>query len=173
LTEALKTAAAPVQIRDWRDTAGGNAKIVWFIQWIFNLGLVFISLVAGLIVMNSMSLAVAERTSEIGTMRSLGASRVWVARLVSWETIVLVTGAGVVGLLAGAVLIVGLGSVGGLAVENPFLATLLGTNRYSPTLSLPLMFEHVLLSLALGALATILPVRKALQVSPLQAMARE
>jgi len=173
LASALKTAAAPVQIRDWRDTAGGNAKIVWFIQWIFNLGLVFISLVAGLIVMNSMSLAVAERTREIGTMRSLGANRAWVARLVSWETIVLVTGAGVVGILVGAALIVATGSAGGVSVENPFLSTLLGTNRYSPSLSVTLMLEHVLLSLALGALATILPVRKALQVTPLQAMARE
>jgi len=173
LGEALKTAAAPVQIRDWRDTAGGNAKTVWFIQMLFNVGLIFISLVAGLIVMNSMSLAVAERTREIGTMRSLGAGRAWVARLVSWETIVLVTGAGTVGVLIGAVLIGLTGWVGGLQIDNPFLASLLGTSRYSPTLSIALMLEHVLLSLVLGAAATILPVRKTLKVTPLQAMARE
>ena len=173
LADALKTAAAPVQIRDWRDTAGGNAKIVWFIQMLFNLGLVFISLVAGLIVMNSMSLAVAERTREIGTMRSLGAGREWVARLVSWETLVLVTGAGVVGVLVGALLVAASGWAGGFRIDNPFLSTLLGTNLYSPTLSLPLMVEHVLLSLVLGAFATILPVNKALKVTPLQAMARE
>ena len=140
---------------------------------LFNLGLVFISLVAGLIVMNSMSLAVAERTREIGTMRSLGAGREWVARLVSWETLVLVTGAGVVGVLVGALLVAASGWAGGFRIDNPFLSTLLGTNLYSPTLSLPLMVEHVLLSLVLGAFATILPVNKALKVTPLQAMARE
>jgi len=171
LGQALKTAAAPVQIRDWRDTAGGNAKTVWFIQMLFNVGLIFISLVAGLIVMNSMSLAVAERTREIGTMRSLGASRGWVGRLVSWETIVLVTGAGVVGVAFGSLLIGLAGWLGGLPIDNPFLASLLGTDKYLPALSVPLMIEHVFLSLILGAVATILPVKKALRVTPLQAMA--
>ena len=173
LGEALKHSAAPLQIRDWRDTAGGNAKIVWFIQLIFNLGLIFISLVAGLVVMNSMSLAVAERTREIGTMRSLGAGRGWVGRLVSWETVLLVTGAGAAGVVFGALVVAIVGWVGGVPIENPFLAALLGTNRYSPELSVSLMAEHVLLSLVLGAIATVIPVRKALKVSPLQAMARD
>lgn len=173
LKDALKTSSAPVQIRDWRDTAGGNAKIVWFIQLVFNLGLVFISLVAGLIVMNSMSLAVAERTREIGTMRSLGAGRAWVARLISWETVVLVTGAGTAGVLVGSLIVLTTGWVGGVPVTNSFLASLLGTNLYVPSLSPWLMIEHVVLSLFLGALATVIPVRKALRVSPLQAMARD
>lgn len=173
LQTALESAAAPLQVRDWRDTAGGNAKIVGFIQLLFNLGLIFISVVAGLIVMNSMSLAIAERTREIGTMRSLGASREWVGKLVSLESIILVAGSGIFGVLAAVVLIWGLGLGGGLAVSNPFLASLLGTSRYTPSLSLLLMFEHLLLALALGVFATILPVFKALRVTPLQAMVRE
>jgi len=173
LTNALKNSPAPLQVRDWRDTAGGNAKIVWFIQLLFNLGLVFISLVAGLIVMNSMSLAVAERTREIGTMRSLGAAQGWIGRLISFETVILVTGAGVFGVLAGALLVALVGLFGGIPIDNPFLAGLLGTSRYVPTLSLSLMLQHVLLSLLLGAFATILPVSRAFKVTPLQAMARE
>jgi len=173
LSDALKASSSPLQVRDWRDTAGGNAKIVWFIQMLFNVGLVFISLVAGLIVMNSMSLAVAERTREIGTMRSLGASKVQVARLVSYETIFLVGGAGLAGVLLGILVIVFVGALGGVSISNPFLATLLGTNHYSPSLSWFLMTEHVGLSFALGAFATVLPVSKALKVTPLQAMARE
>lgn len=173
LGAALKSAAAPVQVRDWRDTAGGSAKIVWFLQLLFNLGLVFISVVAGLIVMNSMSLAVAERTREIGTMRSLGAGRAWVAQLVSWETVILVTGAGLAGVLGGSLVVLTVSWSGGIAVTNSFLITLLGTEKYHPTLSVPLMLEHGFLSLALGAFATILPIQKALKVTPLQAMARE
>jgi putative ABC transport system permease protein len=173
LTQALVTASAPVQVRDWRETAGGNARIVWFIQVLFNIGLVFITVVAGLIVMNSMSLAVAERTREIGTMRSLGAGREWVGRLISWETLLLVAGAGSAGVALGGLLVVLTGALGGISVTNPFLAGLLGTEQYVPPLSGPLMLEHVGLSLLLGAAATILPARKALRVTPLQAMARE
>ena len=137
------------------------------------LSLVFISLVAGLIVMNSMSLAVAERTREIGTMRSLGASRSTVARLVSYETVILVGGAGLVGVSFGALAVVLVGLKGGVEVSNSFLATLLGTNRYSPSLSWTLMLGHIGLSFLLGAFATILPIAKVLKVTPLQAMARE
>jgi hypothetical protein len=173
LAEALKTASSPLQVRDWRETAGGNAKIVWFIQMLFNVGLIFISLVAGLIVMNSMSLAVAERTQEIGTMRSLGAPRGWVARLVSFETVLLVGGAGVAGVLFGVLVVVGVDAFGGVPIANPFLATLLGTNCYSPSLSWFLMLEHIGLSFFLGVFATVLPVKKALKVTPLQAMVRE
>lgn len=173
LRAALKSAAAPLQVRDWRETAGGNAKIVGFIQLLFNVGLVFISVVAGLIVMNSMSLAIAERTREIGTMRSLGAGREWLGKLVSLESVILVTGSGILGVFAAVVLILGVGFAGGIAVSNPFLASLLGTARYVPTLSLVLMLEHLLLALGLGVFATILPVFKALRVTPLQAMVRE
>jgi ABC-type antimicrobial peptide transport system permease subunit len=173
LEEALKAASSPLQVRDWRDTAGGNAKIVWFIQLLFNLGLVFVSLIAGLIVMNSMSLAVAERSQEIGTLRSLGASRAFVGKLISYETVILVAGAGILGVAAGVFVILGLHLRGGVSVSNPFLATLLGTNRYSPSLSWVLVAEHFALSFALGLVATILPVKRALQVSPRQAMARE
>lgn len=173
LTEGLMGQAAPLDVRDWRDTAGGNAKIVWFIQLLFNLGLVFVSLVAGLIVMNSMSLAVAERTKEIGTMRSLGAQQAWVARLVSYETILLVVGSGTFGVLVGSALVVVVDLFGGIHLDNPFLASLLGTQQYRPTLSGWLMVGHVALCLVLGILATILPARKSLRISPLQAMARD
>jgi len=173
LQTALRTASSPVEVRDWRDTAGGNAKTVSFLQLLFNVGLVFVSLVAGMIVMNSMSLAVAERTREIGTMRSLGAGRGWVAQLISFETIILVTGSGLVGVAVGASLLYVTTILGGVEVTNPYLSSLLGTTTYRPQVSGALMVEHVVLSLVLGALATILPARKALSVTPLQAMARE
>ena len=106
-------------------------------------------------------------------MRSLGASRGFVARLVGYETVLLVGGAGIVGVLFGAGAIAVVGALGGVAVSNPFLATLLGTDQYSPSFSWLLMMEHLGLSLVLGAFATLLPIRKVLKVSPLQAMARE
>jgi putative ABC transport system permease protein len=169
----FQTAKVDVQVRDWRDTAGGNAKVVWFLQLLFNVGLIFISLVACLIVMNSLALSVAERIREIGTLRALGAQKSKVASLIGSETVLLVTGAGILGVVLGAVILVLVGKLGGVPLTNPLIASLFGTNRYVPQVSGFLMLEHFGISLLLGLLSMGLPIRRALKVVPLQAMARE
>lgn len=173
LQAALEKDDLFVQVRDWRDSAGGNARIVWFLQWIFNIGLIFISLVASLIVMNSLSLSVVERTREIGTMRALGADRGLVGRLIGCETIILVAGAGLVGIGVG---VVGLGVVsalGGVSIENPLLAALFGSNVYRPRIQWTLVAVHSVLGVILGLVSMVLPILKAMKVAPVQAMARE
>lgn len=170
---AFGAAGLEVQVRDWRDTAGGNAKIVWFLQFFFNLGLIFISLVACLIVMNSLSLSVAERVKEIGTLRALGAQKSKVASLIGFETVILVTGAGILGVMGGAFVMTLTAKLGGVPLTNPLIASLFGTTRYLPHVSMALMAEHFALSLILGFMSMGLPIRKALNIAPIQAMARE
>jgi len=173
LQAAVDRDRIPVEVRNWRDSAGGNARIVWFLQWIFNVGLVFISLVASLIVMNSLALSVAERIREIGTMRALGAPRSRIGRLIGYETVILVSGAGLAGIALGAMLL-GLAALsGGVAVTNPLLASLFGSERYVPMVPWPLVVTHAVLGLGLGVVSMVLPVLRALRVAPVQAMARE
>lgn len=162
-----------VQVRDWRDSAGGNARVVWFLQWMFNVGLIFISLVASLIVMNSLSLSVVERTREIGTMRALGAERGLVGRLIGYETVILVAGAGLVGIVLGVVVLGIASSLGGIPIDNPLLAALFGSNLYKPRVQVNLVLIHAGLGVALGLVSMILPILKATKVAPVQAMARE
>ncbi len=173
LRSSLAAQKLDVQVRDWRDTAGGNAKVVWFLQLLFNIGLVFISLVACLIVMNSLALSVAERTREIGTLRALGAQKAKVASLIGYETLILVTGAGIVGVVLGALVLELVAKAGGVHLTNPLIASLFGSNRYIPHVDPLLMLEHFGVSLVLGLFSMILPIRKALLIVPIQAMARE
>ncbi|NNM54492.1 MAG: FtsX-like permease family protein [Spirochaetales bacterium] len=173
LRASLAAQKLGVQVRDWRDTAGGNAKVVWFLQLLFNIGLVFISLVACLIVMNSLALSVAERTREIGTLRALGAQKSKVASLIGYETLILVTGAGILGVLLGAFALEVVAHTGGVRLTNPLIASLFGADRYIPHVAPLLMLEHFGVSLVLGLLSMLLPIRKALLIVPIQAMARE
>jgi len=161
-----------LQIRDWRETAGGTAQIAWFLRIIFDLGLLFIALVSCLILINSLSLSILERTREIGTMRALGAERGFVGGLIAWETLILVAGTGVVGVAVGCLATVGLNAAH-LRLENVYIASLFGSTTLHLTLSWSGVIEHLILGLVLGMAAVLFPVRKALAIQPVKAIARD
>jgi putative ABC transport system permease protein len=172
--ETLKNAFAgqPVQVRDWRETAGGNAQIAWFLRVIFNLGLLFIAVVSCLILVNSLSLSILERTKEIGTMRALGAERSFVGGLIAWETVLVVVGMGAVGIFAGALAVVGI-SAAHFKLTNVYFASLFGSGRLHLSLSWHAVAEHLALTLGLGLVSVIVPVRRAVSIQPVKAIARE
>jgi len=174
LVTELKTLyqGRPIQIKDWRETAGGTALIAWFLRWIFNLGLVFIALVSCMILINSLALSILERTREIGTMRALGAGRDFIAELIAWETMLLVVGAGLLGIVLGSAACVGLSSLG-LRLDNVYLASLFGGQVLDLQVSASSVAVHVLLSLLLGVVAIVLPIRRALAIDPVKAIARD
>ncbi len=159
-----------IQLRDWRHSAGGNAVLVWIVQILLNIGLVFIAVGAAVVTVNALALSVLERTREIGTMRAIGASRGRVGFMVSSETLVLVVGAGILGIAAGAglVLLLNLLRIG---LSNPVLQALFGSTRLAGRLSAGLIADHFLLSLALGLVSLVYPLRKSLRIVPVKAMA--
>lgn len=172
LQSSFDQAGLKVQVRDWVGTAGGNAFVVFLLQLIFSLGLGLVALVASLIVMNSLALSVAERTQEIGTMRALGATRGLVALVIGWETSLVVFGSAVIGLVFGTLVLWGIGQAG-IAVSNPVLSSWLGTSELYPMLSPGLFAAHLALALALALASCVLPVTRALAISPLKAMQDE
>jgi putative ABC transport system permease protein len=161
-----------LQVRDWRDTAGGAALIAWFLRIVFNLGLAFIAVVSCLILINSLSLTILERTREIGTMRALGAERSFVGGLIAWETLLLVFGMGLAGVALGALATLLL-NVAHLPLNNDYIASLFGSRVLHLELSWTGILGHAALGLALGLAAVGFPVRKALAIQPVKAIARD
>ena len=64
----------------WRSLATGT-------KLVFNIVVVVIAVVAIIIIMNTLVISVTERTTEIGTMRALGAQKSFVRRIIVWETV--------------------------------------------------------------------------------------
>ena len=159
-----------VQVRDWRHSAGGNAMLIWIVQILLNSGLIFIAAGAAIVAVNALALSVLERTREIGTMRAIGASRGRVGFMISAETLVLVAGAGVLGIGAGIVLVALLNLLR-IHLSNPVLQALFGGARLAGRLSGTLIVNHFLLSLALGLVSVAYPLRKCLKIIPVRAMA--
>jgi putative ABC transport system permease protein len=118
-----------------------------------------ISLLVGAVgILTMMWIAVRERTSEIGLVRAVGASRRQVQMVFLAEAAALSTVGGVLGLLAGLGLCALLRmAVPGLPVHTP----------------LAFVFAALLVSLITGLLSGVLPARRAATLDPIEALRTE
>jgi len=129
-----------------------------------SLSIAFIAvLISAVGVMNSILMAVFERTQEIGMMRAIGASRWDVFRIIIKETTILTIGGGVAGII--------FAMLGARLIEAfvrkimPFVPS--GDMvRFDPVLALACVF----FTFAVGLLAGLYPAWKAAAVNPIEAI---
>jgi putative ABC transport system permease protein len=129
------------------------------------LGLIYVLLalallIAGFGIVNTLYLAIHERTRELGMLRAIGTSRKQVKRMVRYESVITA--------MIGAVLGVVLGAIFAVLVTIP-----LESEGFS--ISIPVIWLVVLLVLAavFGVLAAIWPARRAARLDVLNALAYE
>ena len=136
----------------------------------FNAGLIFVAVGAAIIATNALVLSVLERTGEIGTMRALGAGRGRVSLMIGLETLVVVMGAAILGIVAGTIATEALNGAD-YVVNNRYIAILFGGEPIRGAVTSGLVGAHLLAAAGLSACAVVYPLKKALGVSPREAMA--
>jgi putative ABC transport system permease protein len=114
--------------------------------------------VGGVGIFTIMTIAVRERTQEIGLLRSVGSTRQQIQQLFLAESVVLASMGGVLGLVLGGGLVLFLGSV----FEN-----------LPVRLSLPYVIAAELVSVAIGLIAGVVPASAAAKLDPLEALRAE
>ena len=167
--EARDIAAQAV---DWRAAAGGYSRLATVVQQVFNGTVVVIAIVAVIIIMNTLVISVIERTSEIGTMRALGAHKRFVRRMFLLETLSISWVFGIAGIVLGAALITVLGWTG-IRAGNEFLQILFGGDVLKPALSAFSVWISLVIITAIGLLSSVYPVMVALRVQPIRAVQTE
>ncbi len=158
------------RVRPWWGTVGGNASLVRYLQILFNAGLLFVATGAAIIATNALVLSVLERTSEIGTMRALGATRARVALLITVETILVVISAAAAGIVFGTIA-VRLLNVAEYSSQNQYISILFGGRSITGIVTARLIATHLAAALLLALAAVIYPIERALAISPREAMA--
>jgi putative ABC transport system permease protein len=115
-------------------------------------------LVGGVGIFTIMTIAVRERTAEIGLLRAIGATRARIAQFFLSEAILLAAVGGLLGLLLGLVIVLSARlAVPGLPVSlSPLYATLAET-----------------IAILIGLVAGVLPARHAAALEPLDALRTE
>lgn len=120
-------------------------------------------LISAVSVMNSILMAIFERTQEIGMMRAIGASRFDTFRIIIKETLVLTTAGGIAGVI--------IANIGATAIEG-FVKQFM---PYVPSGKL-ITFEPslaavcIMFSVVLGILAGVYPAWKASRITPIEAI---
>ncbi|MDR2942565.1 MAG: FtsX-like permease family protein [Treponema sp.] len=154
---------------DWRIAAGTSAILLLLIQALFNMG-IFLVCVAGVItVINILLIGVFRRTREIGTLRAIGASGIYIASLVLQENLVLTAFAGAAGIFGGALFIKWINSLS-VIIPNELIASLLGGNVLSLGFIPHVAVLSFVLAVALGIVVSIYPVYVTVRVEPMSAV---
>ncbi|MBN2324382.1 MAG: ABC transporter permease [Spirochaetes bacterium] len=153
----------------WDEASGGLARISGALQGFIYAATALIFIIVALILMNTLIINIMERTSEIGTIRAIGAKKSFVTLMFLSETLVLNVIAGIAGIAVSAVLILIAGRIG-IALPGPVSQFLIGGGRLYPTLSLSTVGQALLIIVVITILATLYPLRVATRVTPLVAM---
>ena len=171
--QASNAAAVAKDIRDTYNVGAADAQTEIKQQLaVFNIlgavlgGIGGIALaVAAVGVVNTMVMAILERTREIGVMRAVGARRSVVSRLFTFEAALLGFIGGVVGLGVGYGLIL---------IANPLINEQLKSNNIQSsnivTLPLWLIVGVIIITTIIGLVAGLYPARRAAKLDPVEAL---
>jgi len=156
---------------DWRSSAGTSTILLRLIQILFNAGM-FLVCVAGVItVINIILISVFRRTREIGTLRAIGASDLYIKSLIFCENIFLSSIAGILGIFSGSLFIRWVNSLG-FIIPNELISSLLGGNTLNLIFIPNVALMSFVLSIFLGVIVSIYPVQVTLKIEPVEAVRR-
>jgi putative ABC transport system permease protein len=161
-----------VRAQGWWVSAMPDSLTYSGIKLLFNVAIFILGFVSIIIIMNTLVVSVMERTSEIGTMRALGAQKSFVMKMFIAETGFITLVFGLIGMALGAIIILALNRIG-ISTDNDALRYLGGGGVLRPVIgSSPIILSLCFMGL-IASVSWIYPVIIALKVSPLKAITTE
>ena len=139
------------------------------IVFVFVMLLFFVAII---IIVNTLTMAALERTSEIGMMRAIGARKEFISRMFLGETVMLSAVFGGLGIVLGYV-IIRLVPLFNITTQNDMLQLLFGGDKFMPYLSLTDMLMALGQLALVSIIAVIYPVKIARNITPLDAISRD
>lgn len=167
--KALDAAGLKVNVLTWQEASGIVGQIVLMIRLVLMVVVSLLSIVALVIINNSMVMATMDRTQEIGTMRAIGAQKQFINQLFVTETLVLALISGVIGSAVGAALVWWMQSAG-LPATNEFMTFLFAGPALKPELTWLHFGMGVFNVVIVGMISTAYPAKIAARITPVEAM---
>jgi putative ABC transport system permease protein len=172
LNKDLAAANLGVHAVSWKKASGVIGSMAVIIKGALFTFVLFLFFVAVIIIVNTLTMAAIERSSEIGMMRAIGAHRSFISGMFFGETAVLSFVFGGLGVIAG-IAIVKIIPLMGLTTDNDFVQLIYGGDTFQPFLSAWDVLV-VIIELAVVTFVTaIYPVKVATSITPLDAISRD
>ncbi|MCK5829426.1 MAG: ABC transporter permease [Methylococcales bacterium] len=169
LPKELNKTNSLLEYRSWSDMAFFYHKVVALYQSLFNVIKAIIAVIVLFSIINTMTMAVFERTREIGTLRAIGTSRGGIMKLFILEGLLLGIIGGFFGLIFGISIATAINFSGGIDIPPPP-----GMSRgyVSFILIVPSVLQYAfLLTVIVSVLSSILPAWKASRIKIVEALA--
>lgn len=169
--ELLHRKFPQASVMNWREMAPDAGMISEYMNlfYLIIMGFIFFALAFGII--NTMLMAILDRTKELGMLMAIGMNRNRVFAMIMLETIFLTLVGAIAGMLTGWIIILITGHTGldFSSVEEGFEAMGWSSLVY-PHITPTFFFSVTLLVIVTGILASIYPARKALSLNPVEAI---
>lgn len=169
LNKEFKERQWPVEAVNWRHAAGSTALYLYWMRLIFNIGILIVMGAGFIVVNNTLVVNVLDRTREIGTMRALGASTLFVSLQCMIETLTMALVSGVIGCVVGGLVAGALTSMK-ISFTNSFLMQLFGESALVVSVSAGNVAGIMVLMVCLGILGWVYPVITTVRVHPIEAI---
>jgi ABC-type lipoprotein release transport system permease subunit len=160
-------------VSEWWHAAAPMSMTTVGIQAVMNFALIIIFIVVIIIIMNTLIISVMERTGEIGTIRAMGGQKRFIFTLFTAETMTISLIFGILGMIAGAIVITILGKIGIPAEEGSLLQMIAGGNSINPGLSAWTIGFSFIFMFIVGILSSLYPVFFAMKIQPYEAMRQD
>lgn len=158
-----------LEVVNWQAASGIVGQLILVLQGVLTVAILVIFVVALVIINNTMVTTTLERTTEIGTMRAIGATKGFVVLLLIVETVLLGLIAGGAGCLAAVAFLAWLGQVGIPAVADVLVLLFAGPRLY-PEISAANVAMGLGSITVVSVFSTLYPALLAAGVSPVVAM---
>lgn len=166
LGRALADAGFDIEIKSWLELSSFYKQVKGLFDMIFTFIFAIVVVIVLMSIVNTMSMAVMERTREIGTLRSLGMRRRDIVWLFSIEGVLLV----MLGVVAGLLLAVAVGKIVNLSNISYIPPNNSDAVRLRVDLNSVVMLMTFLFLALVGLIAALLPARKGARMAIVDAM---
>ena len=172
LNKRFKDEGVNALAMDWKKAAYSYSGTVEGIGFIFNLLIIILAIVVFIIIMNTMVVSVIERTSEIGTMRAIGAEKKFVKKLFYSEAVILTSLSALAGIVFAFICMLIFNSFN-IAITNSIAKMILGGGllHFSPTPQI--IITTIIVALLGSVISNQYPVKSALRITPIKALSKE
>ena len=172
LNHVLEKAQLPLRALPWQKASGAIGSMTIIIKIALNVFVFFLFFVAIIIIVNTLSMAAMERTTEIGMMRAVGAQKGFITKMFIAETGCLSFVFGGLGILAGVSTVLIVQRIG-FTTENDILQLFYGGDTFHPLFGMGDLVLTVIQLTLVTVLAAIYPSHVAKSITPLDAISRD
>ena len=171
IKKRLEKKYSSLEILSWKDIQTDMAYVEEFMGFFYNIFIIIILAALSFGIINTMLMAVLERTKELGMLTAIGMNRRKVFRMIMLESIFLSLTGGVIGMILGRILIAWTNKIGiNLSSIGDGMESFGYSSICYPAIDDTFFINLTILVIFTGILSAIYPAYKALKLNPADAL---